>query len=52
MTTNLQLDKYLKSKKTIAPFEGVFPSNKLPNVPKNHNFCLQSPTAVSNYKHP
>ena len=44
MTTNLQLDKYLKSKKTIAPFEGVFPSNKLPNVPKNHNFCL-----VANY---
>ena len=44
MTTNLQLDKYLSSKKSIAPFEGVFPSNKLPNVPKNHNFCL-----VANY---
>lgn len=45
MTSNVQLDNYIKKqKKTFAPFVGVFPSDKLPNVDKGQDFCL-----ITNY---
>lgn len=44
MTTNLQLDTYMKKqKKTYAPFIGVFPSDQLPATNKS-NFSL-----ITNY---
>jgi hypothetical protein len=45
MTTNIQLDEFMKKqKKTFAPFVGVFPSDKLPKINKGEDFCL-----ITNY---
>lgn len=44
MTSNIQLENYMKHKKTFAPFKGVFSSDKLPELKEKEPFC-----AIVNY---